>query len=102
MMSRLWRSRSVARRTSRSNSVRSWQQRFIKLHALEIVPVPLVRLEIWHVARQALQVEAFGCTPVEEIFDRLPFVDRRAVPDDRQLSGTLRSSVRRPPQRLRR
>jgi len=61
----------------------------LEFAALEQIPDPLLRIEIRGVARQALQVEAFGCASLEKILDDSRTVDGRPVPDHQQLARYL-------------
>lgn len=61
--------------------------------ALEVVPDTLIRIELWGVARQALQLEAAGAAVSEEVFDGLTAMDRRAIPDDQELAGDVAEQV---------
>src|SRR5690348_2636265 len=56
-----------------------------KLDALEVVPDAFVWVQLGRITRQALQMQAFGRSTAQEIFDGLAAVDGRAVPDDEQL-----------------
>ena len=57
-----------------------------QLDALEVVPDALVRVQVGGIARQRLQVQPLGTTLAQEVLDRLPAMDRRAIPDDQQLA----------------
>jgi hypothetical protein len=56
---------------------------------LEVRPNALVWVEIGRVARQLLQSQAFGRTLGQEVFDWLPTMNRRTVPDHQQLAGDM-------------
>jgi hypothetical protein len=60
-----------------------------QLHPLQVVPDPLVRIQIRRVPGQRFQVEALGTTAGQEVFDRLAAMDRRAIPDHQQLAGNM-------------
>ena|SRR6516165_6550489 len=60
-----------------------------QLDPLQVVPDALIRVQVWRIAGEALQVQALGRPRCEEVLDRLAMMDRRAVPDDDQLSGDL-------------
>lgn len=52
---------------------------------LEVIPDPLVGIEIGCIPRQLLQVQSFGGSSFEEYFDLVGAVDRRTVPDQQDL-----------------
>ncbi len=56
------------------------------LHALEVPPNPLLGIDLWRVAGEALQVNPRSRTLAEELLDCLAAVDRRTIPDDQQLA----------------
>jgi hypothetical protein len=56
---------------------------------LQRVPDALIRVQIWRVAGEALQVQAFGRPRAEEVLDGPPMMNGRAVPDDEQLPADL-------------
>jgi hypothetical protein len=59
-----------------------------------VLPHSLVRIEIWCVARQLLQLlPATSRSARQKIFDRSSPVDRRAVPYDEQLAWDLVQKV---------
>jgi hypothetical protein len=60
-----------------------------QLDALEGVPDALIRVEIGRVARQLLQLQALGRPRAQEVLDRLPVMNRRAIPDEQQLPADL-------------
>src|SRR5689334_19431171 len=55
-----------------------------QLHMLEVVPDPLVRIEVWGIPRQLLQAEVFGCWPRQERLDFLVAVYWYPIPDHQQ------------------
>jgi hypothetical protein len=57
-----------------------------QLHALEVIPNALIRVEIRSVARQLFQLQAFGCPSLEKGCDLVAAMDGRAVPDDHDLA----------------
>ncbi len=60
-----------------------------QLHALEIAPDALVRVEVWSVARERLQADTSGATLSQEVLDRLATMDRGPIPDDQELAGDV-------------
>jgi hypothetical protein len=56
---------------------------------LEQIPDPLLRIEIRSLARQALQVQAFGRASLEKLLADLRTVDGRPIPDHQQLARNL-------------
>jgi len=56
---------------------------------LEIAPDALVGVQVWGVGWKLLQPDALGAPLGQKIFDRLPAMDRRAIPDDQELTGDL-------------
>ena len=60
---------------------------------LEIVPDPLVRVEIRGVSGELLQADAVGAALGQEVLDWLATMDRRAVPDDQELAGDVAQQV---------
>ena len=60
-----------------------------QLHPLQVVPDPLVRIQIRRVPGQLFQVDALGPTAGQEVLDRLPPMDGRAVPDHQQRAGDM-------------
>ena len=61
--------------------------------AFEIGPDALVRVEIGCVAWQLLQLEPFGSTLSQEVFDRLTAMDRRPIPEHQELAGQVSQEV---------
>jgi hypothetical protein len=64
-----------------------------QLDPLEVIPDALVRVQLRRVAGQLLQADALGPAPGQEVLDRLPAMDRRAVPDHQQLAGDVAEQV---------
>ena len=60
-----------------------------QLHALEIIPDALIRVEIRGVARQLFQLQAFGRSSLEKVLDLVSPMNRRAVPDHYNLARDL-------------
>ena len=66
-----------------------------QLHALEIAPDALVRVEVWSVARERLQADTSGATLSQEVLDRLATMDRGPIPDDQELAGDVAEQMGR-------
>src|SRR3989442_13720 len=60
-----------------------------QLHSLEIVPDPLIRVEIGGIAGQLFQMQPFGRSSLEKGLDLVRPVNRRAIPDEDDLDGYL-------------
>ena len=71
--------------------------RVAQLYPLEVIPDPLVGVEIGCVAGKLFQVQPFGRPSLEKIFDLVFAMDRRAVPDHHQFARNL---AQEPPQPL--
>ena len=61
----------------------------LELDPLEIVPDALVRVEIGRIAGQALQMHPLRRACRQVVFDRLPLMDGRALPDNEHLAADL-------------
>jgi|GraSoiStandDraft_43_1057313.scaffolds.fasta_scaffold311750_2 hypothetical protein len=71
-----------------------------QFHPLQVIPDPLVGIEIGCVAGQPFQMEAFGPTAGQEVLDRLPSMDGRAVPDHQQLAGEIAQQMAQKPHHI--
>src|SRR5947208_2413727 len=60
-----------------------------QLHALEVVPDALVRVEVRGVARERFEADASSAALSQEVLDRLATMDRGAIPDDQELAGDV-------------
>ena len=60
-----------------------------QLDALEVVPDPLIGVEIRGVARELLEADAAGTALGQEVLDRLAAMDGSAVPDNQELAGDV-------------
>lgn len=65
-----------------------------QLHALEVVPAALIRVEVRGLAGELLQADAVGTALGQEVLDRLAAMDRRAIPDDQELAGDVAQQMR--------
>src|SRR5215208_7047503 len=61
----------------------------LQLYALEVLPDPLIRVEIRCVAGQLLQLHPASRSARQKFFDRSSPMDRRTIPYDEQLSRDL-------------
>ena len=64
-----------------------------QLHALELLPDALIRVQLRGIRRQALQMQALGCAVGQEGPDDLTAVNRRAIPDKHQPARHLPQQV---------
>src|SRR5713101_3326400 len=60
-----------------------------QLHSLEIIPDALIWVQIRGVARQLFQLQTFGRPSLEKVFDLVPAMDRRAIPNQQDLARDL-------------
>lgn len=60
-----------------------------QLDPFEVVPDPLVRVEVRRIAGQLLQMQAMGGAVAQEVFDDVAAVDRRPIPDHGDVAGDL-------------
>jgi len=60
-----------------------------QLHALEVIPDALIRVEIRGIARKLFEMQAFGGSSLEKIFDLVSPMDGRPVPDQHDLARDL-------------
>ena len=58
-----------------------------QLDVLEVGPDALVRVQVRGVAGELLQADASGAALGQEVLDRLPAVDRGAIPEHQELAG---------------
>ena len=56
---------------------------------LEQIPHSLLGIEFWRIARQLLQMDAFGSPLGQKRFDSLRAMNARPIPDDQQLAWDL-------------
>src|SRR3954471_6421760 len=68
---------------------------------LEILPDPLVRIEIGRIAGQSLQMDAMGTTCGEKVFNRLPTMNRGSIPHNQQLARNVSQDVLEKPHHVR-
>src|SRR5262249_17650472 len=78
MTSRFCRSRSRARSTASAAPAIAAAD-LGQLHALHVVPDALIAVQVGRVAGQLLQVHPFGRPAAQDVFDRLPAMDKRAA-----------------------
>ena len=60
-----------------------------QLDTLEIIPDALIRIEVGRISGQLLQMQAFGRSPLEKVFDLMSAVNGRAIPNEHNLAGNL-------------
>src|SRR5918992_2925023 len=56
----------------------------LQLHPLQVVPDPLIRVQLGSIGGQLLQMDSLPSRAGQEGFDRLAPVDGAAIPDDHQ------------------
>ena len=61
----------------------------LELHPLEIVPNALRRVQVRRIAGQSLQMQPFGRPCRQVLFDGLPLMDGRAIPNDQDFPADL-------------
>ena len=64
-----------------------------QLHSLQVVPDAFIRVQVWRIAGQSLQMDPFSTTIGQEVLDRLASVNGRAIPDHQQLAGDVTQQV---------
>lgn len=64
-----------------------------QLHAFELLPDTLVRVQLWGIRRQALQMQALRRAAGQELLDAMAAVNGGTVPDNDQAVGHLASQV---------
>ena len=69
----------------------------LELDPLELVPDAFGRVQVWCIAGQALQTEPLRCLSRQEVFDRLPLMDRRSIPDDEHTTADLAQQLSQEP-----
>src|SRR5437763_3285083 len=73
----------------------------LQFDMLEILPDPLVRIEIGRIAGQSLQMDAMGTTCGEKVFNRLPTMNRGSIPHNQQLARNVSQDVLEKPHHVR-
>ena len=64
-----------------------------QLNPDELWPDAFIRIQVWGIGWQALQVQQLRCTVGEQLLDKMAAVDRRAIPDDPQAARDFTSQV---------
>jgi hypothetical protein len=67
----------------------------VQIYVIEIVPDPLVRIEVRRVSGQLSQMETLGRAALQGIIDELPAMDGRAIPDEDDPAPHMHSNTRR-------
>ncbi len=67
----------------------------LEFAALEQVPHLFLRIQLGSIARQAFQMEPFAHRAGEKLLDHLCPMNGRAIPNDEQRPGILRTSIRK-------
>jgi len=57
--------------------------------SLKQIPDTFLRIQFWRIARQPFEMNAFGPSFCQVVFDGLTSMNRSAIPDDQQLTGNL-------------
>src|SRR6266568_9103948 len=57
--------------------------------SLEQIPNAFLRIQFWRIARQTFEMNAFGTSFCQVVFDDLTSMNRSAIPDHQQLAGNL-------------
>ena len=73
-----------------------------QLHAFELLPESLARVQLRGVGWQALQMDARRRTTGQELFDGVTAMDRGAIPDEDHAAGHLAQQVRQEGDHIRR
>ena len=60
-----------------------------QLDVLEVVPDPLIRVEVRGVPWELLQADAAGAALSQKVLDRLTAMDGSAIPNDQELAGDV-------------
>jgi len=60
-----------------------------QFHSLEIVPDPLIRVEIGSITGQLFQMQPFGRSSLEKGLECVRPVNKRAIPDEDDLTRDL-------------
>src|SRR5215207_2066798 len=65
----------------------------LQFHMLEISPDPFVRIEIGRIARQPLQMDAFGPACRQKLLEHLSLVNGGAIPQNQHLARNVPQHV---------
>ena len=69
----------------------------LEFHALEVVPDSFIRVQFRGIGGQSLQLEPFGRTSGQELFDHVTPVDRRPIPQHQYLATKVAVQVAEEP-----
>src|SRR5918996_1738767 len=72
----------------------------LQLHPLQVVPDPLIRVQLGSIAGQLLQMDSLPSRAGQEGFDRLAAVDGAAIPDDQQPHRDVGGQLLQEPRRI--
>ena len=61
----------------------------LEFDPLEQIPDAFLWIQLWSVPRQAFQMNPFGSTMRQKIFDRLASMNARSIPNHQQFTGDL-------------
>jgi len=65
----------------------------LQFNPFEILPDAFVRIQLWRVAGQPLQIDTLCSTSCQKLLDRLTTMDRCSVPNDQQLAVDMMQHV---------
>jgi hypothetical protein len=72
----------------------------LQLHPLQVVPDPLIRVQLGSIGGQLLQMDSLPSRAGQEGFDRLAAVDGAAIPDDQQPHRDVGGQLLQEPRRI--
>jgi len=61
----------------------------LEFHPLEVVPDPLIRVQLRCIAGLAFQMDVLGSTDGQKVLDDLTAMDGRTIPDGQQLARDM-------------
>jgi len=61
----------------------------LEFDPLEQIPDPFLGIQFWSIARQAFEMNTFGSSFCQKVFDDLTAMNRGTVPNDQQFAGNL-------------
>ena len=96
----MWRKRSFPRLPATERQAQREQigaAAVPQLDPLEVVPDAFGRVQVRCIAGQALQTEPLRCPSRQKVFDRLPLMDRRSIPDDEHTAADLAQQLSQEP-----
>src|SRR5918992_6336092 len=72
----------------------------LQLHSLQVVPDPLIRVQLGGIGGQLLQMDSLPSWAGQEGFDLLAPVDGAAIPDDQQPHRDVGGQLLQEPRRI--